>query len=122
MLNAKTLLMAASVAVAALTTGLAGTASAAPWDVRHDRQEIRHDRADLRHDRRELYRDTHFGHRPYVERVRIVDTLRFNHYRVIGNPYWVRDRYVVRTYNRFGRVVFVQVDPWSGAFVREVIL
>jgi hypothetical protein len=119
MLNAKTLLMAASVAVATLT---AGAASAAPWEVRHDRQELRHDRQDLRQDRRELYRDTHFAHRPYVERVRIVDNLRFHNYRVIGNPYWVHDRYVVRTHDRFGRIVFVQVDPWSGAFVREVIL
>lgn len=61
-------------------------------------------------------------HRPYVERVRIVDSLRFHHYRVIGDPYWAHGRYVVRTYNRFGRTVFVQVDPYSGAFVREVIL
>ncbi len=48
--------------------------------------------------------------------------LRFHRYRVVGNPYWVGGRYVVRTHDRFGRVVFVQVDPWSGAFIREVIL
>jgi hypothetical protein len=29
---------------------------------------------------------------------------------------------VVRTYDRFGHVVFVQVDPYSGAFIREMIL
>lgn len=119
MFNAKTLLMAASLAV---TTLAAGAANAAPWDVRHDRQEIRQDRRDLARDHRALYRDTHFGHRPYAEQVRIVDNLRFHRYRVVGNPYWVRDRYVVRTYDRFGRIVFVQVDPWSGAFVREVVL
>lgn len=119
MLNAKPLLMAAGLAVATLASG---AASAAPWEVRHDRQEIRQDRRELRQDRRELYRDTHFYHRPYVERVRVIDTLRFHHYRVIGNPYWVHGRYVVRSYNRFGRVVFVQVDPYSGAFVREVVL
>jgi hypothetical protein len=118
MLNAKTLLIAAGLAVAAL----GGTASAAPWQARHDRQEIRHDRQDLRHDQRALYRDTHFNHRPYVARTRIVDALRFHRYRVIGNPYWVHNRYVVRTHDHFGRVVFVQVDPWSGAFIREVIL
>lgn len=118
MLNSKTLLAA----VAALTLAGGAAASAQPWQARHDRQEIRQDMRDLRHDRRELYRDTHFQHRPYVERVRVVDNLRFHNYRVIGNPYWVHDRYVVRTYNRFGRVVFVQVDPWRGTFIREVIL
>ena len=100
MLNTKTLLMAAGLAVAALAG--AAPADAAPWN--HGR---------------------HHGpaaQRPVVERVRIVNNLRFNHYRVVGDHYWVRDRYVVRTYNRFGQVVFVQVNPWSGAFIREVIL
>ena len=31
-------------------------------------------------------------------------------------------RYVVRARNRFGHTVFVQVDPYSGAFIREVTL
>ena len=35
---------------------------------------------------------------------------------------WDHGRYVVRTHDRFGRVVFVQVDPYSGAILREVIL
>ena len=118
MYSTKTLLTAASLAI--LTAAGIGSASAAPWDVRHDRQDIRHDMRDLHHDRAELYRDTHA--RPYVERMRIVDTLRFHRYEVMGNPYWVHGRYVVRTHDRFGRLVFVQVDPYSGAFIREVIL
>ncbi len=48
--------------------------------------------------------------------------LRVHNYRVIGDPYFVHGRYVVRTHDRFGRIVFVQVDPYSGAFLREVIL
>ena len=32
-----------------------------------------------------------------VERVRVYDTLRFHHYRGIGDPYFVRGHYVVRT-------------------------
>ncbi len=117
----KTLLTAASLAV--LTAAGIGSASAQPWDARHDRQDVRRDMRDLHHDREELRRDTHGGwHRPYVERMRIVDSLRFHNYRVIGEPYFVHGRYVVRTHDRFGRVVFVQVDPWSGAFIREVIL
>jgi hypothetical protein len=126
MYSTKTLLTAAALAV--VTAAGLGGASAQPWDARHDRQEIRRDMRDLHHDRADLYRDTHGyrayapGYRPYVERMRIVDTLRFHRYEMIGNPYWVNGRYVVRTHDRFGRLIFVQVDPYSGAFVREVIL
>jgi hypothetical protein len=110
MFDIKIRLAAASLAVLA-AAGL-GSASAAPWEVRHDRQVLRHDRQALRHDLR----------RSYVARARIADALRFHRYRVIGDPTWVHGRYVVRTHNRFGRTVFVQVDPWSGAFIREVML
>ena len=122
MYNIKTLLAAASLAVLAA----AGTASAAPWEGRHDRQdvrqELRHDRQDLRHDRRELRRDMRVERRGYVNRIRIADGLRFHRYSMIGDPYFVHGRYVVRTHDRFGRIVFVQVDPYTGAFLREVIL
>ena len=40
--------------------------------------------------------------------------------RFIGDPYWFHDRYVVRTYDRWGNVVYVEVDPYSGAFIGEV--
>jgi hypothetical protein len=120
MFSTKTLLAAAALSV--LTAAGLGSASAAPWEARHDRQEIRHDRQDLRHDRRELRHDTRFEHRAYVNRIRITDSLRFHRYSVIGDPYFVHGRYVVRTHDRFGRLVFVQVDPYSGAFVREVRL
>jgi hypothetical protein len=120
MFSTKTILAAAALSV--LTAAGLGSASAAPWEARHDRQEIRHDRQELRHDRRDLRRDVRFEHRAFVNRIRIADTLRVHNYRVIGDPYFVRDRYVVRTHDRFGRLVFVQVDPYSGAFVREVRL
>jgi hypothetical protein len=120
MFDTKTLLAAAALSV--LTAAGIGGASAAPWEARHDRQEIRHDRQELRHDRRELRHDTRLERRAYVNRLRIADTLRFHRYRVIGDPYFVHGRYVVRTHDRFGRLVFVQVDPYSGAFVREVRL
>jgi hypothetical protein len=102
MYSTKILLAAASLAV--LSAAGIGAASAQPWDhhnwVRHDRME----------------------HRDFVERVRIADTLRFHRYAIVGNPYFVHGRYVVRAHDRLGRLVFVQVDPYSGAFVREVIL
>ncbi|HVV29130.1 MAG TPA: hypothetical protein VHC40_14300 [Rhizomicrobium sp.] len=105
MYSTKTLLAAASLAV--LTAAGIGTASAAPWDHPGYRHEIRRERAE---------------HRAFVNRMRVAEALRFHRYRVVGDPYFVHGRYVVRTYDRFGRVVFVQVDPYSGAFIREVIL
>ncbi len=102
MFNTKVILAAASLAVLS-AAGITG-AAAAPWEVRHDRHDVRLDR------------------RATVDRIRIADALRLHRYRVMGDPYFVHGRYVVRTHDRFGRVVFVQVDPHSGAFVREVIL
>ena len=111
MLNMKTILTAASLAV--LSAAGIGSAAASPWH--HDRFErrdaVRQERVEHR-----------FEHRAFVERVRIADTLRFHRYRMIGDPTFIHGRYVVRTHDRFGRTVFVQVDPYSGAFVREIHL
>jgi hypothetical protein len=105
MFNSKILLAAAALAV----SSLAGAANAAPWDHRFDN----------RFDHRPGPVARHEFHRPYVERVRIYDTLRFRHYRGIGDPYFVRGHYVMRSINRFGRPVVVEVDPYSGAFIGE---
>jgi hypothetical protein len=102
MYNTKTILAAASLAV--LSAAGIGGASAAPWD--HHR----------------FYGHDCVERRVFVDRVRLAETLRLHRYQVIGAPYFVHDRYVVRTHDRFGRLVFVQVDPYSGAFVREVRL
>ena len=110
MSSMKKLLAAASLAVVSVI-GL-GAASAGPWD--HGRHNGWHDRAFDRHAR--------FEHRATVDRVRVANTLRFHRYRMISDPYFVHGRYVVRTHDRFGRTVFVQVDPYSGAFIREVFL
>jgi hypothetical protein len=66
-----------------------------------------------------------FGyHAPVRHEVRrIVDhrivfrAMNARHMRYMGNPYFVRDRYVVRTYDRFGRVAFVQINPYTGAII-----
>ena len=34
-------------------------------------------------------------------------------------PIFVHGHYVVKSFNRFGRVVFVEVDPYTGAFMGE---
>jgi hypothetical protein len=111
MFSTKTILAAASLAV--LSAAGIGSAAAAPWDRNGD-----HDRFDHRNG----YRHERFERRAFVDRVRLEQALRFHRYRVIGEPYFVHDRYVVRTHDRFGRIIFVQVDPYSGAFIREVRL
>jgi hypothetical protein len=42
--------------------------------------------------------------------------------RYVGNPYFYRGHYVVRSYNRFGRIVFVEVNPYTGGFIGEIRL
>lgn len=105
MSSMKNILAAASLAV--LSAAGITTAAAQPWDHHGWRAYERHER---------------FEHRATVGRVRLAQALRFHRYRMIGEPYFVHDRYVVRTHDRFGRIVFVQVDPYSGAFMGEVRL
>jgi hypothetical protein len=39
---------------------------------------------------------------------------------MIGDPYFLGGRYVVRTHDRFGRMILVRVDPWTGAYLGVV--
>jgi hypothetical protein len=107
MFSTKTVLAAASLAVLA-AAGI-GQAAAQPWD-HHDWR----DNSYQRHDR--------FDRRAFVDRMRIAESLRVHRYRIIGEPVFLHGRYVVRTHDRFGRAVLVQVDPYNGAFIREVRL
>lgn len=100
-------------AAAALTVLTAGGASAAPYDHRGEHRDI-HARFD--------HRRPAIEHRHYVERTRIVETLRLHNFRAFGEPYFVRGHYVVRSHDRFGRLVFVEVDPYSGAFLGVIRL
>jgi hypothetical protein len=109
----KTLLAAVAIA------SLAGTNAALAVDRNHDGLPD-HSRAErvVEHDR---YWRPGFGR--IVERDRIfVEMRRHNYVRFIGDPYFDHGRYVVRTYNRFGRVVFVEVNPYTGAFIGEIVL
>jgi hypothetical protein len=114
MYSKKTLVAAAALVVLA-AAGI-GSATAEPWN--HDADH----RIDQRMDNRGLDHrgfDRHPGamHRHYVDRFRVESALRFHHYRLIGDPFFVRGHYVVRTHDRFGRIVVVEVDPFSGAYL-----
>src|SRR4051812_22003530 len=106
MYTMKTIVTAVSLAV--LTTAGAASVNAAPF---HHRSPARQEFA-FHHAPRPVIR-------PVVMRERIFDTLRFNHYRAIGTPVFVRGHYVVKSFNRRGHTVFVEVNPYSGAIVGE---
>lgn len=96
----KTILAAA--ALAALTAAGVGAAGAAPF-VHRGPVVIRH-----------------VVHRPYVARTRVFETLRLHRYVGLGDPYFLHGRYVVRSHDRFGRTVLVQIDPWTGRYIGAV--
>lgn len=103
------------VALAALTVTGLGTASAQPRH--HDRygRDVRVERHVVIE--RPAYRPVV---RPYVSRDNIYRTLRAHRYVGIGSPYFLRGQYVVRSHDRFGRVVLVRVDPWTGRYMGVV--
>ena len=124
-MNFKKLLLTAAAAAILSSTG-AGMALADPGD-RGDRGGHHDmDRGGDRHDgdRRDGDRRGHDRYwRPeyrhgYVDRDRIFFGLRQHHYgRFVGDPYWFNGRYVVRTYDRRGHVVIVEVDPYTGDYI-----
>jgi hypothetical protein len=116
MLNKKTLMAA----VAVLTLFGANSAMAMDRD-----RDGRPDRGWAEHHDHDGYRDRYWkpGYRAYIGHDRVFFNLRHRGYvRFVGNPYFYRGRYVVKSYNRFGRVVFVEVNPYTGGFVGEIRL
>jgi hypothetical protein len=111
----KKALMAAA-AVATLVVAGANGASAA--DRNHDGIPDRLEHRAVMHDR--YWRPGFHG---YIGRERVfVELRRHNYVRFIGDPYFYRGYYVVRTYDRFGRVVFVEINPYTGGFIGEIRL
>jgi len=110
------LLLAAAAAVVLTTAGAA--ADNMDRDHRPDHgMAMRHDGDSMRgHDR--YWRQGYHG---YVGRDVFYRSLRAHHFtRWAGDPYWYQGRYVIRSYDRAGRVVFVELNPYTGAFVGVV--
>ncbi|MBI1328310.1 MAG: hypothetical protein GC166_00245 [Alphaproteobacteria bacterium] len=102
---------------AAVGLALVASTGANARDRDHDgwRDNSWHERHD--HDG---YRDAR-PHRHYVGRDRVWRELNRHHYRHVGNPYWYRGHYVVRAYDRRGRLGFVRVDPYTGSYISFAI-
>ena len=113
-MNAKKTLLAIAALAALTATGL-GSASAQP------RHSDRYGR-DVRVERHVVIRDDFRRPiaRPYVDRAQVYRTLRMHRFTGLGNPYFLRGQYVVRSHDRFGRVVLVRIDPWTGRFIGTV--
>jgi len=61
------------------------------------------------------------GYRSYAGRDVFFRSLRAHHYmRWAGDPYWFHGRYVIRTYDRFGNIVFVELNPYTGDVIGVV--
>ncbi len=112
MFNMKTVSKTILAAAALLSTARIGSAAGGPRD--HGYPDGWRGPAFVRHER--------FGRRAFVDRMRIAETLRWHRYRLMSDPYFFPGRNMVRAHDRFGRTVFIQVDPYSGAFIREVFL
>jgi hypothetical protein len=110
MFNMKSVLAAASLAV--LSAAGIGSAAAQPYFDRHDtRAWHRYERMD----------DRYFAPR-HISRWRIAETLRLRGLHMIGEPRFFAGHMVVRAENRFGRMLMVHVDPYSGEVVRVIRL
>ncbi len=89
------------------------------WNGR-DHRNWRDDRGNWHNDHDRYWRQD-FGQRRYIDRDRIfIELRRRNYRRFAGDPYWFQGRYIVKTYDRWGRLVFVEVNPYTGAFVGVV--
>lgn len=104
----KTILKAA-VAAIALTLGGAAAADAAPFHGGHGHGGFGYH--PVRHEMRRI-----------VDHRIVFASMRARHMRYFGNPYFMHDRYVVRTYDRFGRVAFVEINPYTGQIIGFVRL
>ncbi len=115
----KKALMAAVAAATLIAAGTSGAMAAdRDQDGRPDRSWAEHHDHHGNHDR--YWRPGYHG---YAGRDHIFVELRRHQYsRFSGDPHFYRGHYVVRSYNRFGHVVFVEINPYTGGFIGEIRL
>lgn len=101
--------MLGAVSVFALLLAASSAASAAGWHGR-DRHHDRGWHGPSQH--RMAYHRHH-----YVPHDRVYQVVRGHGYRYVGNPYLYDGRYVLRAYDRHGRLVLTSVDPLTGAWL-----
>lgn len=84
----------------------------------HGDRDWRDDRGSWHSDHDRYWRAEYRG---FAARDKIFAELRRHHYmRFVGDPYWYQGRYVVKSYDRFGKIVFIEVNPYTGSFIGAV--
>src|ERR1041385_3959924 len=53
----------------------------------------------------------------FIGRDRVVEIVRARNIRFVGTPYMYRGNYVLRCYDRFGRLAYCRIHPRTGAFL-----
>lgn len=121
-MNIKKILTAAATATVLSVAG-ASAASADSWNDHGGYNDNRgFDNGDrYGHDNRYGHRDWR-EHRRFADRRIVFETLRQHHIRYSGEPYFVRGHYVVRSFDRFGRVSFIEINPYTGGLIGVIRL
>jgi hypothetical protein len=87
---------------------------------RYDRDHRdRHDGWNRSSDRRYGWRHEH---RRFADRDTIFRSLRYHRIHYVGEPYFVRGHYVVRSFDRFGHASFVEINPYTGGVIGVIRL
>jgi len=89
---------------------------------RHGDRDWRDDRGNWHNDH-DRYWQRDFGNRGFAARDRIFFELKRQGYvRYTGEPYWFQGRYVIRTFDRWGHPIFVEINPYTGQVMGVVRL
>ena len=122
-------IMTAAAAAAVLSIAGASAASADSYDNGYDRDGSRYDRdyRDNDHDNGwhrgwDRHSDWRHEHRRFADRDTIFRSLRYHRIHYVGEPYFVRGHYVVRSFDRFGRVSFIEINPYTGDVIGVIRL
>ncbi len=121
-------ILTAAATVAVLSLAGAASASADTWNGAAGDRYDNYRYQDSRGDRDDAYgwsrhhRHWRHEHRHFADRDAIFRSLRFHHIRYFGEPYFVRGHYVVRSYDHFGRVSFIEINPYTGGVIGVIRL
>lgn len=70
------------------------------------------------HSDRDRYWNQKYRDRTYVDHDVVFRALKKRHFSQFeGQPFWFHGRYLVRSYDRRGRLVMIEVNPYTGAYV-----
>lgn len=135
-MNIKKILTAAAAAAVLSVAGASAAAADSGYNQDGSRynQENSRDNGDYRDNNRDNNRDNGWNHdrdrhsawrhdhRRFADRDTIFRSLRYHRIHYVGEPYFVRGHYVVRSFDRFGRASFIEINPYTGGVIGVIRL